>query len=57
MGVKQERKKAGLKLSIQKTKIMAFTHITSWEIDSEKMETVRFYLLGLQNHCGWWLQP
>ena len=48
--VKEESKKAGLKLSIQKTKIMASTHITSWQIDEEIMETERLYFLGLQNH-------
>ena len=56
--VKEESEKAGLKLNIQKTKIMASGPITSWKIDREKMETVTdLYLLGLQNHCGWWLQP
>ena len=58
MKVKEESEKAGLKLNIQKTKIMASSPITSWQIDGEKMETVtEFYFLGLQNHCGWWLQP
>ena len=51
MKVKEEIKKSGLKLSIQKTKIMASTRITSWKIDGEIMETVRDYFLGLQNHC------
>ena len=51
--VKEEREKVGLKLNIQKTKIMAFGPITSWEIDGETMETNRFYFLGLQNHCRW----
>ena len=56
--VKEESEKAGLKLNIQKTKIMASGPITSWKIDRKKMETVTdLYLLGLQNHCGWWLQP
>ena len=55
--VKEESEKAGLKLNIQKTKIMAFSPITSWQIDGENVETVRFYFLGLQNHCKWWLQP
>ena len=45
MKVKEESEKAGLKLSIQKTKIMAFTPITSWQIDGEKMETVRDFIL------------
>ena len=48
--VKEESEKAGLKLNIQKTKIMAFSPITSWQIDGENVETVRFYFLGLQNH-------
>ena len=51
MKVKEERKKAGLKLNIQKTKIMASSSITSWQIDGETMETVTDYFLGLQNHC------
>ena len=51
--VKEESKKAGLKLSLQKTKIMASSPITSWQIDGETMETVRDYFLGLQNHCKW----
>ena len=51
--VKEESEKAGLKLKIQKTKIMASGPITSWQIDRETMETVIFYFLGLQNHCRW----
>ena len=51
MKVKEESEKAGLKLNIQKTKIMASGPITSWQIDGEIMETVRLYSLGLQNHC------
>ena len=51
MKVKQESEKAGLKLNIQKTKIMASSPITSWQIDGETMETVRDYFWGLQNHC------
>ena len=51
MKVKGESEKAGLKLSIQKTKIMASHPITSWQIDGETMETVTDYFLGLQNHC------
>ena len=47
----KESKKAGLKLSIQKTKIMASSPITSWQIDGETMETVTDYFGGLQNHC------
>ena len=53
MKVKEESEKAGLKLNIQKTKIMAFGSITSRQIDGETMETVTDYLLGLQNHCRW----
>ena len=56
--MKEESEKAGLKLSILKSKIMAFGPITSWQIDGEKIETVTdFYFLGLQNHCRWWPQP
>ena len=47
MEVKEESEKAGLKLSIQKTKIMSFGTITSWQIDGETVETVRDYFLGL----------
>ena len=57
MKVKEESEKVSLKLNIQKTKIMASGTITSWQIDGETMETVRFYFGGLQNHCRWWLQP
>ena len=54
MRVKEESEKAGLKLNIQKTKIMASSPITSWQIDGEIMETVRdFYILVLRNHCRW----
>ena len=56
--VKEESEKVGLKLNIQKTKIMASGSITSWQIDGETVEIVRdFYVGGLQNHCRWWLQP
>ena len=51
MKVKEESEKIGLKLNIQKTKVMASGPITSWQIDGETMETVRLYFLGLQNHC------
>ena len=51
MKVKEESEKAGLKLNIQKTKIMAFGPISSQQIDGETMETVTDYFLGLQNHC------
>ena len=58
MKVKEESEKAGLKLNIQKTKIMASSPITSWEIDGETVKTVSDFIFGgLQNHCGWWLQP
>ena len=54
MKVKEESEKAGLKLNIQKTKIMASGPITSWEIDGETVETVLdFFWGGLQNHCRW----
>ena len=53
MKVKEESEKVGLKLSIQKTKIMASSPITSWQIDGETVETVRLYFGGLQNHCRW----
>ena len=54
MKVKEENEKTGLKLNIQKTKIMAFNPITSWQIDGETMDTVMtFIFLGLQNHCRW----
>ena len=57
--VKEESWKAGLKLNIQKTEIMASGPITSWQIDGETMETVRDFILEgvLQNPCRWWLQP
>ena len=52
--VKEESEKLGLKLNVQKTKIMASCPITSWEIDGETVETGSdFILLGLQNHCRW----
>ena len=55
--LKEESEKVGLKLSIQKTKIMASGPISSWQIDEEKNEnSVRLYFLGLQNHCGWSLK-
>ena len=54
MKVKEESEKAGLKLNIQKTKLMASSPITSWQIDGETMETVRDFIFGgLQNHCRW----
>ena len=58
MKVKEESEKAGLKLNIQKTKILASSPITLWQIDGEMMETVTdLFFLGLQNHCRWWLEP
>ena len=56
MKVEEESEKVGLKLKIQKTKIMASGLITSRQIDSETMETVTDFWGGLQNHCRWWLQ-
>ena len=57
MKVKEESEKVGLKLSIQKTKIMASGPITSWQIDGESVEIVTDYFWGLQNHCRWRLSP
>ena len=58
MKVKEESEKVGLKLNIQKTKIVASGPVTSWQIDGETVETVKDFVLGgLQNHCRWWLQP
>ena len=54
MRLKEEREKTSLKLNIQKTKIMASSPITSWQIDVETLiNTDRLYFLGLQNHCRW----
>ena len=54
MKVKEESEKAGLKLKIQKMKIMSSSPITSWQIDGKTMATVtKLYFLGLQNHCRW----
>ena len=53
MKMKEENEKVGLKLNIQKTKIMASGPITSWQIEGETMKTVRDFILGLQNHCRW----
>ena len=54
MKVKEESEKVGLKLTIQKTKIMASGPITSWEINGETVETVTyFFFFGLENHCRW----
>ena len=58
MKVKEESEEVGLKLNIQKAKIMASSPITSWERDGETVETVSDFILGgLSNHCRWWLQP
>ena len=58
MKVKEESEKVGLKLNIQKTKIMAAGPMTSWQIVGETVETVAdFIFFWLQNHCRWWLQP
>ena len=51
--VKEESEKVGIKFNIQKTKIMAFGPIASWQIDGETAETVTDYFWGLQNHCRW----
>ena len=54
MKVKEESEKVALKLNIQKTKIMASSPITSWQIDGETVETVLDFIFGgLQNHCRW----
>ena len=55
---KQESEKVGSKLNIQKTKIMASSPVSSWQIDGETKQTVSdFIFLGSKNHCRWWLQP
>ena len=53
MKVKEDSEKVGLRLNIQKTKIMASDPITSWEIDGETVETVTDFFFRLQNHCRW----
>ena len=53
MKVKEESEEVGLKLNIQKTKIMASGPITSWQIDGETVNSVRLYFFGFQNHCRW----
>ena len=54
MKMKEESENVGLQLNIQKTKVVASSPITSWQIDGETMETVRDFILGgLQNHCRW----
>ena len=57
MKVKEDSEKVGLKLNIQKTKIMSSGPIISSQVDGETVETVTDYFGGLQNHCRWWLQP
>ena len=57
MKVKEESENFGLKLNIQKMKIMASGPITSWEIDGETVKTVSDFIFGLQNPYRWWLQP
>ena len=56
MKMKEESGKPGLKLNMQKTKIVAFGPINSWQIYGETINSDRCYFLGLQNHCGQWLQ-
>ena len=53
MKVKEESEKVGLKLNVQKTKIMASGPISSWQIDGKTVETMSDYFFGLQNHCRW----
>ena len=58
MKMKEESEKVGLKLNVQKTKIMACGPIASWQIDGKTVETVADFIFGgLQNHWRWWLQP
>ena len=57
MKVKVESEKVGLKLNIQKTKIMASSPINSWQIDGDNGNSDRLYFWGFQNHCRWWLKP
>ena len=58
MKVKEESENVGLKLNIQKMKIMASGPITPWEIDGETVDTVSDFIFGgLKSHCRWWLQP
>ena len=58
MKVKEESEKVGLKLTIQKTKIMTSGPIPSWQMDEETVATVAYFILGgSKNHCGCWLQP
>ena len=57
MKVKEGSEKVGLKLNIQKTKIMASGPITSWEIDGKQGKQCQTLFFRLQNHCRWWVQP
>ena len=57
MKAEEASEKVGLKLNIQKTKIMASSLISSWETDGETVDSIRLYFSGLQNHCRSWLQP
>ena len=57
MKVKEKSEKIVLKFNIRETKIVVSGPITSWEIDGETVETVSDFILGLQNHCRWWLKP
>ena len=57
MKVKEESENVGLKLNIQKTKIMTSGPITSWQINGETVETLADFSFGAQNHFRWWLQP
>ena len=56
MKVKEQSEKVGLKLNIQKTKIMASGPISSWQVDGDNGNSDRLYFFGLQNFCRWWLQ-
>ena len=55
--VNEESEKVGLKLNIQKMKIMTSGPITSWQMNGEIVNIVTDFISGLQNHCRWWLQP
>ena len=57
MKVKEDSEEVGLKLNIQKSKIMASGPITSWQIDGNNGDSERLYFVGLQSNCRWWLQP
>ena len=57
MRVKEENEKASLKLNIQKTNLITSYPNTSRQTEGRNMEALKFHFLGLQNYCGWWLQP